>query len=54
MGQADTRMETVENIIKRHFGCRVEEISKIENVTNNFVYPFTVAADKTYYGRSTS
>ena len=46
MGQADTRMETVENIIKSHFGCCPDEIRKIENETNNSVYPFTVAGEQ--------
>ena len=48
MGQADTRMETVENIIKSHFGCCPDGIRKIENETNNSVYPFTVAGEQCF------
>ena len=46
MNQADRMMETVENIIASHFGCKAEEIGRIENVTNNSVYPFTVAGEQ--------
>lgn len=45
--QTDTMLETVNQIIKSNFGCCAEEIRKIENVTNNFVYSFTVS-DKHY------
>ena len=48
MNQADRMMETVENIIVSHFGCKAEEIGRIENVTNNSVYPFTVAGEQEY------
>ncbi|MDE5803606.1 MAG: aminoglycoside phosphotransferase family protein [Lachnospiraceae bacterium] len=39
--------ETVSQIIKSNFGCCAGEIRKFENVTNNFVYSFTVS-DKHY------
>lgn len=45
--ETDTMLETVDQIIKSNFGCCAEEIRKIENVTNNFVYSFTVS-DKHY------
>lgn len=45
--ETDTKLETVNQIIKSHFGCCADEISKFENVTNNFVYSFTVL-DKHY------
>ena len=41
-------METVENIIKSHFGCWPDGIRKIENETNNSVYPFTVAGEQCF------
>lgn len=41
--ETDTRLETVKRIIKSNFGCCAEEIRKFENVTNNFVYSFTVS-----------
>ena len=40
--ETDTMLETVNQIIKSNFGCCAEEIRKFENVTNNFVYSFTV------------
>lgn len=43
----DTMLEAVNRIIKSNFGCCAEEIRKFENVTNNFVYSFTVS-DKRY------
>ena len=39
--------EVANQIIKSHFGCCAGEIRKFENVTNNFVYSFTVS-DKHY------
>ena len=45
--ETDTMLETVNQIIKSNFGCCAEEIRKFENVTNNFVYSFTVS-DKHY------
>lgn len=45
--ETDTMLETVDQIIKSNFGCCAEEIRKFENVTNNFVYSFTVS-DKHY------
>ncbi len=41
--KTDTMLETVNKIIKNNFGCCAEEIRKFENVTNNFVYSFTVS-----------
>ena len=41
--ETDTMIETVNQIIKSNFGCCAEEIRKFENVTNNFVYFFTVS-----------
>ncbi len=41
--ETDTMLETVNKIIKSNFGCCAEEIRKFENVTNNFVYSFTVS-----------
>ena len=38
-------MELVENLIKHCFGCNSEEISKVENITNNLVYRFTVGGN---------
>ena len=43
-----TERETIEHIIEHQFGCRADEIGAIENVTNNYVYPFTVAG-KQYF-----
>ena len=43
-----TERETIEHIIERQFGCSADEIGAIENVTNNYVYPFT-AAGKQYF-----
>ncbi len=40
--ETDTMLETVNQIIKSNFDCCAEEIRKFENVTNNFVYSFTV------------
>ncbi len=40
--ETDTMLEAVNQIIKNNFGCYAEEIRKFENVTNNFVYFFTV------------
>jgi len=40
--ETDTILETVNQIIKSNFGCCAEKIRKFENVTNNFVYSFTV------------
>ena len=45
MVKADAMMDTVENIVKKHFGCSADEIRKIENATNNFVYSFTAAGE---------
>ena len=45
MVEADAMMDTVENIVKKHFGCSADEIRKIENATNNFVYSFTAAGE---------
>ncbi len=45
--ETDTMLETVNRIIKSHFGCCPQEIRKFEHVTNNFVYSFTVL-DKHY------
>ena len=45
--KTDTMLETVNQIIQSNFGCCAEEIRKFENVTNNFVYSFTVS-DKHY------
>ncbi|MDE5993350.1 MAG: aminoglycoside phosphotransferase family protein, partial [Oscillospiraceae bacterium] len=45
--ETDTMLEAVSQIIKSSFGCCAEEIRKFENVTNNFVYFFTVS-DKRY------
>ncbi|MDE6620670.1 MAG: aminoglycoside phosphotransferase family protein [Lachnospiraceae bacterium] len=41
--ETDTMLETVNQIIKSNFGCCAEEIRKFENITNNFVYFFTVS-----------
>ncbi len=41
----DAMMRTVEHIIRNHFSCGADEIRKIENATNNFVYSFTAAGD---------
>ena len=38
-------VETVENIIKHCFGCKSDEISKVENITNNYVYHITVGGN---------
>ena len=43
MGKADAITETVQQIIKKYFGCDANEIGKIRNITNNSVYFFTVA-----------
>ena len=45
--ETDTMLEAANQIIKNHFGCYAEEIRKFENVTNNFVYFFTIL-DKHY------
>ena len=45
MVEADAMMDTVENIVKKHFGCSADEIRKIENATNNFVYSCTAAGE---------
>lgn len=45
--ETNTMLETVNQIIKRNFGCCAEEVRKLENVINNFVYSFTVL-DKHY------
>lgn len=45
--ETDTMLEAVNQIIKNKFGCCAEEIRKFENVTNNFVYSFSVS-DKRY------
>ena len=45
--ETDTMLETANQIIESNFGCCAEEIRKFENVTNNFVYSFTVS-DKHY------
>ena len=45
--ETDITLETVNQIIKSNFGRCAEEIRKFENVTNNFVYSFTVS-DKHY------
>lgn len=39
-------LEKVNQIIKSNFGCCAEEIRKFENVTNNFVYSFTVSGKR--------
>ncbi len=44
--ETDTTLEAVKQIIKSNFGCRAEEIRKFENVTNNFVYSFTVSDER--------
>ena len=41
--ETDIMLETVDQIIKSNFGRCAEEIKKFENVTNNFVYSFTVS-----------
>ena len=41
--ETDTMLEAANQIIKSNFGCCAEEIRKSENVTNNFVYFFTVS-----------
>ncbi|MDE6746285.1 MAG: aminoglycoside phosphotransferase family protein, partial [Oscillospiraceae bacterium] len=43
--KTDTMLETVNQIIKSNFGCCAEKIRKFENVTNNFVYFFTVSGE---------
>ena len=45
--ETDTMLEAVSQIIKSNFGGCAGEIKKFENVTNNFVYSFTVS-DKHY------
>lgn len=45
--ETDTMLEIVNQIIKSNLGCCAGEIRKFENVTNNFVYSFTVS-DKHY------
>lgn len=45
--ETDTKLETVNQIIKSNFGCCADRITKFENLTNNFVYSFTVL-DKHY------
>ena len=44
--ETDRMLETVNQIIKSHFGCSAEEIRKFENITNNFVYSFTVSGKR--------
>lgn len=41
--ETDTMLETVSQIIRSNFGRCAEEIRKFENVTNNFVYFFTIS-----------
>ena len=43
--ETDAMLETAKQIIKGNFGCCPEEIRKIENVINNFVYSFTVLGE---------
>lgn len=45
MDKVDPVMETVEHIIRKHFGCSADKIGKIRNVTNNDVYFFTLAGN---------
>ena len=45
MDKVDPVMETVEHIIRKHFGCRADKIGKTRNVTNNDVYFFTLAGN---------
>ncbi len=45
--ETDTMLEKVNQLIQSNFGCCAGEIRKFENVTNNFVYSFTVS-DKHY------
>lgn len=42
----DMMLESVDQIIRSNFGCPAEEIRKFENVTNNFVYSFTVSGKR--------
>ena len=42
MDKADAAMETVKQLIRKHFGCDADEIEKKPNATNNSVYCFTV------------
>ena len=46
MDKADAAMETVKQLIRKHFGCDADEIEKKPNATNNSVYCFTVAGDR--------
>ena len=46
MDKADAAMETVKQLIRKHFGCDADEIGKKPNATNNSVYCFTVAGDR--------
>lgn len=41
--ETDKMLETVGQIIEKNFGCCAEEIRRPENITNNFVYFFTVS-----------
>ncbi|MDE7293654.1 MAG: aminoglycoside phosphotransferase family protein, partial [Oscillospiraceae bacterium] len=43
--ESDTMLEAADRIIKSNFGCGAE-IQKCENVTNNFVYFFTVSGER--------
>lgn len=45
MDKTDAMLETAERIIKKHFGCRADEIGKVQNATNNFVYFFSAAGN---------
>ena len=45
MSNADAMTETVQQIIRKHFGCSADEIGKIPDTTNNSVYFFTVSGD---------
>lgn len=40
-----TITETVDQIIRSSFGRGADEVGKIEHVTNNMVYPFTIAGN---------
>ena len=43
MDKSNIMTETVDRIIKSNFGCGADEILKNENVTNNYVYSFSVS-----------
>ncbi len=43
--KTDKMIETAGQIIRSNFGCCAEKIRKFENITNNFVYSFTVSGE---------